>query len=395
MNEILNARIKKLAHDNEEYVIALRREFHMNPEPAYEEERTSGVIQYELKKMGIAYEVLEDRTVIGVIKGNQGGKTIAIRGDIDALRIQDEKSAPYKSQNAGIMHACGHDAHGAMLLGIAKMLAELKKDLKGTVKLIFQVAEEVSGGYKTILEYLEKTGGVDRVIATHLWAGLDTGMISIESGPVMAGNHHLHIEVTGCGGHASRPDQAINPIFPLCDIIMKLPYVPQYFHNALEASVVSIGTVHAGTTFNIIPDKAKASGGVRFFTTEAKEAIQGYICNLAEHIAKAYGAEAKVSFPNGIEPVVNDETSVKLAREVVHAVEGLRLVPYEQICASDCYGMILRKYPGCYCFMGIRNEEKGIIYPQHHAKYDIDESVMRLNCEFMCKYAVEYLTEHK
>lgn len=395
MNQDNAAKIKALALEAEPYVVKMRREFHMYPEISFREERTSARIQEELAGLGIPYEVLPDRSVIGTIEGAEKGKTLAIRADIDALALCEETDAPYKSKTNGVMHACGHDAHGAMLLGIAQILLKMKERLKGTVRLIFQVGEEVGGGYEEILNYFARTGGADRIIATHVWANLDAGTIAADYGARMAGAQAFSIKVTGRGGHGSRPDQSISPIFPLCDIVMKLPYVPQYFHNALETSVVSIGKIEAGTaSSNIIPDSAEAKGGMRFFNMETRDSLQRYIDTITENIARAYGAEGRAEYGCWTAPVINDKESVDLGRKIVGegGVDGLRLESFEQICASDCYGSLLQKYPGCYFFLGIRNEKKGIIHNQHSAKYDIDEDVMRPNCEFMAKYALEYLS---
>lgn len=392
MDNKLKSMAEDLVKQNEAYVIDMRREFHMYPELSLKEERTSARIQEELGKMGIPYVVLSDGSVIGTIEGKEKGKVLAIRGDIDALPMEEENDLPYKSKNEGVMHACGHDAHAAVLLGAAKTLLALKDELKGTIKLVFHVGEEIGGGYQEILKHFKEIGGVDRIIATHVWAGLDAGTASVEPGPRMAGAHTFRIEVKGRGGHGSRPDQSISPIFPLCDIVMKLPFVPQYFHNAMETSVVSVGMINAGTMSNIIPDTAVAVGGVRFFSWETQKAIENHMRRLAENIAAAYGAEAELTVRAGIAPVVNDEETVKLAQETLEETNGLRLVPFEQICASDCYGMLLQEYPGCYCYIGIRNEEKGIVHPQHSVKYDIDEDVLKPNCEFLSKYALKYLS---
>lgn len=392
MNTALETKIRELALLNEPYVIKTRREFHMYPEVSSEEERTSARIQEELSKMEIPYEVLSDRTVIGTIIGASSGKTLVIRADIDALSIHEESDVPYKSKTDGVMHACGHDAHAAMLLGTAKILMEIKAELKGTVKVIFQVAEETGGGYCEILDYLQRIGGANNIIATHVWSELESGTLSVEEGARMAGAMPFMIEVTGRGGHGSRPDQSISPILPLCDIVMKIPYISQYLYNALETSVISVGVIKAGTVRNTIPDKAVAEGGIRYFSQEAKTTIPALLKRLAENTAASYGAKASVIVGDGIAPVVNNKESVRLLRETAQEMGTLKLVPYEQICASDCYGMLLSEYPGCYCFLGVRNKDKGIVHAQHSVFYDIDENVMKLNCELMSRYALKYLS---
>ncbi|HBF5909662.1 M20 metallopeptidase family protein [Clostridioides difficile] len=387
--------LKQLSEKYEEYVIQMRREFHKYPEVSFKEIRTAQRIREELQKIGIPFVSIEPNIVIATIKGKKEGKTIAIRGDIDALPMQEDSDIEYKSEYDGIMHSCGHDAHGAMLLGLAHMLNDIKEGLEGKVLLVFQAAEEVGGGHNEIIQYFKENGGPDRLIATHVWSNIEAGKISVEPGPRMAGGSGWRIDITGRGGHGSRPDQSIDPIKPACDIVLKISSIPVNHVSVLEQCVVHACAIHGGTTIgNIIPNSAEIIGGYRYFTEESSKKVFDTIKQMSEGIGQVYGVDVKVTHTGGIGPVINNEESVKMAKEVVSNIDGLELDSYEPICASDCYGEILKEYPGFYCYLGVGNKEKGIIYAQHHPKYNIDEDTLKLGCEFMAKYAVEFLNKN-
>lgn len=386
--------LKQLSQKYEDYIIEMRREFHKYPELSFKEVRTAQRIREELKKIGIPFVSIEPNIVIATIDGGKEGKTIAIRGDIDALPMQEDSDIEYKSEYDGVMHSCGHDAHAAMLLGLARMLNDIKDELQGKVLLVFQSAEEVGGGYKEIIQYFNENSKPDRLIATHVWSNIESGKISVEPGPRMAGGAGWRIDITGRGGHGSRPDQSIDPIKPACDIVLKVASIPVNFVSVLDQCVVHVGAIHGGTTIgNIIPNSAEIIGGYRYFTKESGEKVFKLIKQISEGVGQTYGVDVKVTHTGGIGPVINDEEAVKMAKEVVTEIEGLELDAYEPICASDCYGEILKEFPGFYCYLGVGNKEKGIVYAQHHPKYNIDEDALKLGCEFMAKYALNFLNE--
>lgn len=386
--------LKQLSQKYEDYIIEMRREFHKYPELSFKEVRTAQRIREELKKIGIPFVSIEPNIVIATIDSGKEGKTIAIRGDIDALPMQEDSDIEYKSEYDGVMHSCGHDAHAAMLLGLARMLNDIKDELQGKVLLVFQSAEEVGGGYKEIIQYFNENSKPDRLIATHVWSNIESGKISVEPGPRMAGGAGWRIDITGRGGHGSRPDQSIDPIKPACDIVLKVSSIPVNFVSVLDQCVVHVGAIHGGTTIgNIIPNSAEIIGGYRYFTKESGEKVFKLIKQISEGVGQTYGVDVKVTHTGGIGPVINDEEAVKMAKEVVTEIEGLELDAYEPICASDCYGEILKEFPGFYCYLGVGNKEKGIVYAQHHPKYNIDEDSLKLGCEFMAKYALNFLNE--
>lgn len=383
----------KGAEDLEKYLIQFRRELHRHPELAYHEVYTSKRVCEELEKNDISYERIKLNMVIATIKGAHTGKTIGIRADMDALPMEEKNDVDYRSKVEGVMHSCGHDGHTAMLVGAGILLNGMKENLKGTIKLIFQSAEEVGGGVTEIIEHLEKSGGLDRLLGLHVWADIESGYISIEPGGRMAGGIFFDIEVKGQGGHGSRPDKAKDPIKPACEILLQAAALPSSRFNILEPCVISPALIQGGTAFNIIPDTARVGGTIRYFSYDAGQKLSDLVASVAENTAKAYGVEAIVSFSGHVSPIVNTEDAASLGKKSAAKIRGLSLTAFEPICACDCFGDLLKKYPGVYCYMGIHNKEKGIVYPQHHCQFDLDESVLKKGCAFLSQYAYDFLSE--
>lgn len=375
-----------------DYVIETRRMLHMNPEISLEEIKTSNFVAQELERMNIEVIRLEKNGVIGKIVGNPVGKRIAIRADMDALPMQEEnRDKGYCSQIDGKMHSCGHDGHTAILLGTAEILKKYEDKLNGTVYLCFQGAEEIGDGVDVIINYLKEEGGVDNIIASHLWAEIDSGEISIVEGPRMAAGGGWKAKVKGKGGHASRPDLTIDPIRPACSIALAVTSIPTNYYKSIEPLVVTCAVINGGTVRNIIPETVHLEGGIRSFSIEGRETAKKYIKQMSTNIAEAYGAEIELIFDDGIPPVYNDKESVDRGRKVVERMGTFNLVEYEQICASENFGMLLEEFPGFLAFVGIRNEEKGLIYGQHNPKFDIDEDVMDKVIEFYLDYTFDFL----
>ena len=384
--------IKELkSKEIEDKIIHLRRDFHMYPELAYEEFRTSRRVREELEKLNIEYEIIEHNMIIGRIKGGKSGKRLGIRADMDALPMDEESNVEYKSKVPGIMHSCGHDAHTAMLLGTAAILNEIKDSLFGEVFLIFQSAEEVAGGVEEISKYIDSIGGINQLISIHVWADLPSKHISIESGCRMAGGIFWEVELEGIGGHGSRPDRAKDPVKAACEIFLRTAALPATTFDAFEPCIVSPTVINGGNALNIIPDKANVGGTIRYFSYTAGDFMTEKINNIAESIAKSYEIKANTKFYGHVSPTINQEEAVSLGKEVANNIDGLIIDPFEPICACDCFGDLLKKYPGMYCYLGIYNEDKGTIHPQHSNKYDIDEDVLRLGYEFFAKYTASYL----
>ncbi len=389
--------LKAVCLKYENKVIELRREFHMHPELSFQEIRTAQRVREELDKAGIAWENVPDtHSVIGIVKGAHPGKTIALRADMDALPMQEESDPPYKSQIEGVMHACGHDAHVAMLLGAAMTVNEAKEELAGEALFCFQSGEETGSGALKIIEYLEKRGGVDRMIGLHIWASFKEGTIVLLDGPTMAGAVGIEICITGQGGHGSRPDLAKDPVKAACDLALKISSIPSNFYDVLDHSVVHVGSIQSGTIGNIFPDKAILKCGCRYFKPGGGDKIMDHMRRMAGGVALIYDVDIEVTVKGQAPSTINNPEATARARELVRDVDGLEVDSKQQpICASDDYAYYLEKYPGFYGFLGAMNEEKGIIWTQHNSKFDVDETALRKGYEFMSRYTVDFLKPQK
>jgi len=387
MKEGIIKKAKKL----ESYIIEKRRDFHMHPELKFEEVRTSKIVEEELKKLG--YEVIKTAGtgVIGILKGKKEGKTVALRADIDALPVQEENDVPYKSKIPGKMHACGHDAHTAMLLGAAKVLAEIKDELHGTVKLIFQPGEEGGLGAKKIVEegHLDD---VDAVFGIHVWAELPSGTIGIRSGPLMASADGFKTTIKGKGGHGAMPHSSIDPIAASVDLVNAYQKIISREIDPLQPAVISVTSINAGTTFNVIPEKVEVLGTIRTFD----ESIRDYIIQRIEQITKSYaeGMRCKGGFEltvDYIPPTINNENLAEFAKTILKNVGRIE-EPKPTMGAED-FAFYTKKAPGLFIFLGIRNEQKGVIYPHHHPKFNVDEDVLWLGSAIYSLLACKYLEE--
>lgn len=376
---------------NEQYMIDLRRWFHRHPELSMQETGTVERIKQELDRMGIENEVLEGGHGVGaVIRCGQGDKVIAARADIDALAVEEETGLPFKSCQNGLMHACGHDAHMAMLLGAAKTINEMKDELHGTVKLLFQAGEEIGLGHTEVLDYLEKTGGTDQVIGLHIWNTVPSGELLILPGGIFGGARPFRCHIKGKGGHGARPDLAHDPVKTACELALKYASIPSNFYDVLDHSVVSTGLVKAGSGYNIFPAEAEIEGSIRYFKRGGNVALQEIMARIAEGVARIYGTEIELTFGNGCIPVYNDAAAVDKVRALVPQIEGLVLSKQsDPICGGDNICYLLDKYPGFYAVLGGAVDENA--YPQHHPKFDIDESAFRKGAELMVRYMADYL----
>jgi len=384
---------KELAKSVEQYAIDMRRHFHMYPEISLQEEKTSARICEELKAMGIPYEVVGCRNVVGKIECGEG-KKVAIRADIDALPMQEEIEWEYMSKVPGVMHSCGHDAHAACLLATAKALLEVKDELKGTIYLCFQVAEEISGGGpQDIIAYLKEQGGVDEVFSTHIAPSLPTGFAGTRKDALFAGNCKWKIVVTGVGGHGSRPDNAIDPIRPAAQILGQIVAIPSNRHDPFATCVISPCMFNSGTAYNIIPNTATIEGNMRYFRLDDVEKIIAQMKMIAENTAAAYGAKGEVIVDFAIPPVVNHDKSVDRAIEVMNEC-GLKavMVPTPAM-GSDDYSYFTEAFEGFYCYFGAKSDKPDTSSNNHNSRFFLDESAFAKIVEFFIAYTDRFLNE--
>ncbi|RLF78971.1 amidohydrolase [Thermococci archaeon] len=356
-----------------EEIIAWRRDFHMHPELGYEEERTSKIVEEHLREWG--YKIKRVGTGIIADIGKEG-KTVALRADIDALPVQEENDVPYKSRIPGKMHACGHDAHTAMLLGAAKIIGEHKEELPNKVRLIFQPAEEGGNGALKMIEggALE---GVNAIFGLHVWMELPSGVVGIREGPFMAGVGRFDVEIEGKGGHGASPHETIDPVPIAAQAILAFQTIISRNLNPLESGVVSVGTIKAGEAFNVIPERVYINGTYRFFTQETKKLIEKRVEEVLKGIALANNASYKLKIEEVAPPTINDSQMASLAKRVAQKLE-LKVEEVPRSMGSEDFAFYLQKVPGAFIALGIKNEEKGIIHPHHHPKFNVDEEVLPL-----------------
>ncbi|WP_127058812.1 amidohydrolase [Veillonella ratti] len=378
-------RLQQLAVAQQEYVVAMRRKFYEHPEISGQEVQTRKWLIEELEKMGVPYELLPGTGIIAVIKGGKTGKNKVLRADIDALPLQEEcdnLKQPKKSVSKidGICHACGHDAHMAVLLGTMKVLTAIKSEVAGTVYCCFEEGEEINCGIDTMIAALEKYS-IDECFALHVYSGLDAGTVNIEAGSRMAGTVGIGIYIHGKSGHGSRPDQAINPIIPAAHIITQLNSAFMNQLNVEETVTLGIGMVKAGEATNIIPNEAYIGGTARFFNKVEGEKALAIINRIAENTALSHGCTVSFQTRHCISPypVVNDSGVATRIENKLAAICGTEVLsPCERWYASECYSAYLLKYPGALGFLGIRNENYGSGAAHHNGKFDIDESGLYL-----------------
>jgi len=374
-------------------LIERRRDFHRHPELAFQEHRTAGIVADELNQLGLEVQTGIGQTgVVGILEGATDGPTVLYRADMDALPIQEENSADYVSREAGKMHACGHDGHTAIALGIAKVLSKRRDDLGGRVKFVFQPAEEVGGGATAMIaDGVLETPAPDYTLGIHLWNDLEVGTVSVVSGPTMSGAGVFEITVTGKGGHGAMPHQTADPIVCSAQLILALQTIVSRNVDPLDLVVITIGTLEAGSARNIIPQTVKMAGSFRLFREETRELVKTRIQAVADGVASAMGCRADVDFGLGIGAVVNDAEVAERARKVFANYADALSVVQQPWMASEDVGLLMQRNPSAYLLVGSANRERGLDYPHHHPQFDIDEDVLPLGVGMMSGLIADYL----
>ncbi|MBG5881827.1 M20 family metallopeptidase [Providencia alcalifaciens] len=392
VNNSITASIKK----HTEAMIAFRRDLHSHPELPFEEVRTTKRIAEELAKIGIEYRLTEPTGIIADIKGGKPGKTVALRADIDALPVQElNDSLEYKSTNQGKMHACGHDAHTAMLLTAAKALYEVRDELKGNIRLIFQPAEEIAQGAKAMVKQ-GAVDNVDNVFGMHIWSTTPSGKISCNVGGTFASADLLVVKFKGRGGHGSMPEATVDAAIVASSFVMNLQAVVSRETSSLDSAVVTIGKMEVGTRFNVIAENAVLDGTVRCFDIETRTRIEAAISRYAEHTAAMYGATAEVDYIYGTLPVINEERSALLAQSVISEAFGENALMAERPTpGGEDFSFYMENIPGCFALLGSGNPEKDTQWAHHHGCFNIDEDVMASGAELYAQYAWSYLQQDK
>ncbi|MEW9674333.1 M20 family metallopeptidase [Ammoniphilus sp. 3BR4] len=372
--------INEWVNSVEDDVIRWRRYFHRNPELSFQEEKTAQYVYETLQSFGNLEISRPTKTsVVGRLIGKQPGKIVGLRADMDALAIQEENDFEFASQIPGVMHACGHDAHTAMLLGTAKILAFLKDQIKGEVRFIFQHAEEIHPGGAQEMVKAGVLDGVDLMIGIHLMSTIPVGKIGLIYGPATANSDRFNITIQGKGGHASQPESAIDPLAIGAQVVTNLQQIVARNTSPLDKLVVSVTNFQAGNgAYNVIPDTVKLSGSVRSFGKEVREHTVKTMEQIIKGITEAHGATYEFDYRYGYGSVVNDENVTKLMEETILERWGQnRLLHMPPLMGGEDFSAFSDKVPSCFLLVGARNEEKGIIYPHHHPRFTVDEDSLR------------------
>jgi amidohydrolase len=379
--------------DTEEYIIKMREYFHENPELSFKEYKTADKIEEELHSMGLTPKRITETGIIADIKGN-GKKTVAIRADIDALPVTEENKVDYVSKNKGVMHACGHDTHMAMLLGAAKMLIAEKDKLNGNIRLIFQPAEELPPGGAAGMIKNGALDNVDFVIGQHIWGLLPAGKIAIYYKEMMANADEFDIKIHGKGGHGSAPQDSIDAVYITAHLIEMLNTIVSREIDPQEPAVITTGTVNAGYRYNIIAAHSDIAGTVRTFSTEVQEKIIKRIGDILEGLKSIYGIEYEYEYKKGYPVLINNE---KMARDIEEAAE--KIVGKENIIhpkpnmGGEDFAYFLQKVPGAYYIMGGGNIKKGINSANHSPTFDVDEETLYTGSKVLKEAAVNILNK--
>jgi amidohydrolase len=378
-------------------VIADRRHFHEHPEMAFHEFETSRIVAERLTALGFD-EVLTGvgkTGVIGILNGHKPGKVVALRADMDALPIYEENDVEYRSQTDGVMHACGHDAHTAILLGAARVLASKRGEFAGTIKLFFQPAEEGGGGaLAMIADGALENPKVDAAFGLHVAQFAPTGVIQVKDGPQMAAVDGFTIRVIGKGGHGAQPHLTIDPIVAGSQIVSAIQTIVSRNVDPILPGVVTVGSFHSGQASNVIPNTAEMTGTIRSAKQDQREFMRDRLIEVATGVGKALRAEVEVIIGNGAGPTVNTPEAAQLVRDVATEIVGPeRVITGEMISASEDFGEFTSIVPGAFFFLGTHSEEKGFTAAHHHPQFDIDEEPLGIGVAMMAGVALRYLEQ--
>lgn len=369
--EILIQKIKQ----KKEKLVNVRRQFHRIPELGFEEKKTTELICETLCQMGIKPIRLEPTGVIAYL-GPESGMTVGLRADIDGLPVKECTGNSFQSEYPGRMHACGHDGHIAGLLGAAEILKEIEEQLTVRVKLIFQPSEENTLGAKKIIEQ-GVLDDVDGIFGLHLFSDMETGIISVEAGPRMAQTDRFFIDFIGKGGHAGKPHQCVDATVMAADFVMSVQTIISREIDPSQGAVVTVGSLHSGTQYNIISGKATVEGTCRSFSEKVASHLKEAIEKRAEYIARYYGGEIKIHYDYGSHPpVCNDEIfSDKIRSEAEKMLENRSFAHIPPLMLGEDFSWYQAKIPGVFAFVGCGNPEKEV-FPNHHPQFDIDEDAL-------------------
>jgi amidohydrolase len=391
---MINDRLKEAIKEYKDELTELRRKLHSEPEVSWEEYRTTDFVCEYLDQLGVSYRRTEPTGVIAEIKGGTAGKTVALRGDMDALSVEElNKDLPYASNEDGKMHACGHDAHTSMLMVAAKALNEIKDELPGNVRLLFQPAEEVAEGAKALVKQ-GAVEGVDNVFGIHIWSQMPTHKVSCTPGPSFASADLFKVTFKGRGGHGAIPQDCIDTAIVASSFVMNVQSVVSRTIDPQQGAVLTVGKMVVGTRFNVIAENAVIEGTVRCFDPATRDHIEAQLTHYAENVAALYGAKAKVEYTRGTQAVINDEESALLVQQVASEAFGEDVIYHEKpTMGGEDFSFYLDEVPGSFALVGSGNPVKDTEWAHHHGKFNIDEDALATGAELYAQYAWAFLNK--
>ena len=376
------------------YTQDLRRDFHRFPEIGFQEYRTAGVVARELTNLGLEVTTGVGKTgVVALLEGDQSGPVALIRFDMDALPINEETGVEYASQNPGLMHACGHDGHTAIGLTVARLLHAHRNELAGTLKLVFQPAEEGLGGAESMIaDGVLQNPRPDLTLSLHLWNEAPFGRISVTPGPAMAAADVFRIRISGKGGHGANPHLAVDPVLAAAQVVTALQSIVARNVSPLKSAVISVTTIHGGEAFNVIPPEVKMEGTIRTFEPEVRARLLERFDQVIQNVAGGLGCQAQIEILHITPPVINDAQSSARVQQVAKAVlPECELATDYRTMGSEDMSFMMQEIPGCYFFIGSANSERGLDYPHHHPKFDIDERALVYGSALMAAATADFL----
>jgi amidohydrolase len=379
-------------------LINWRRDLHQHPELGFREVRTAAIIAEHVKNLGLEVRTGVGKTgVVALLQGARPGPTVMLRADMDALPIQEISNAPYASQAPGVMHACGHDGHVAMGLGAATLLARHTQELAGQVLFVFQPAEEGDGGAAAMIaDGALADPRPAAALGLHLWNTMPLGQVVAQSGPLMAAGDVVRITVYGRGGHGALPHEAVDAIAVTGQVLSALQTIVSRNINPQETAVLSIGTVHGGTAFNVIADRVELQGTIRTFSDAVRETVLTRLRILLDGIATAMGARYDLAVQNMARAVVNDPAVSEIARAAAVQVVGPAAVSWQTpLMVSEDFFEFQRLAPSCYMLLGSSDPELGLNTPHHNPNFDFDERALPIGVALLATAATRILAEYR
>ncbi len=381
------------AKSMEDWLVALRRRLHMNPELGLEEVQTADAICRGLDELGIGYE-RRGTAIVGLLKGSEPGPTVALRADIDALPLTEENAIEYRSRKDGVMHACGHDAHVAIQMGAARILCGMREQMRGNAKLLFQPAEETEGGADVMVKAgcLENPR-VERVYGLHVMPYLSVGHIELKKGALCGSSTTLKIVISGTGAHGAYPETGIDAILISANVVMALNALVSRYVSPLEQAVLSIGTIRGGTRSNIIADRVEMEATIRTTSAAVRDSLVGRTRAIVEGVADAFGGSGELSVSLGYEALINHDEAVDEIEAVARSLLGADRIAWKEkpSMGVEDFSFFIGERCGAFYHLGCGNEAAGIDAPLHSSTFNIDEGCLRIGAAMEAGLVLNYL----